>query len=132
MVSSNTEQRDHQGPLGPLSGLRVLELATLIAGPFAGRYLADFGAEVIKIEQPGTGDPLRYWGKRADGGESLWHLVQSRGKLSVTADLHDTRDQALVRRTCNAERRAAGELSTRSAGGVESRSHTNSWPPTRG
>ena len=98
MVSSDTEQRGQQRPLGPLSGLRVLELATLIAGPFAGRYLADFGAEVIKIEQPGTGDPLRNWGKRADGGESLWHLVQSRGKLSVTADLHDPRDQALVRR----------------------------------
>jgi formyl-CoA transferase len=97
-VSSDTEHRGQQRPLGPLSGLRVLELATLIAGPFAGRYLADFGAEVIKIEQPGTGDPLRNWGKRADGGESLWHLVQSRGKLSVTADLHDPRDQALVRR----------------------------------
>ena len=83
---------------GPLSGLRVLELATLIAGPFAGRYLADFGAEVIKIEQPGTGDPLRKWGKRADSGESLWHLVQSRGKLSVSADLHDVLDQAFVRR----------------------------------
>ena len=87
-----------QVPQGPLSGLRVLELATLIAGPFAGRYLADFGAEVIKIEQPGTGDPLRKWGKRGDSGESLWHLVQSRGKLSVSADLHDSRDQAFVRR----------------------------------
>ena len=98
MVSSDTEQMAHQGPSGPLSGLRVLELATLIAGPFAGRYLADFGAEVIKIEQPDAGDPLRKWGKRADSGESLWHLVQSRGKLSVTADLHDSRDQELVRR----------------------------------
>ena len=98
MVSSDTERREQLEPRGPLSGLRVLELATLIAGPFAGRYLADFGAEVIKIEQPGTGDPLRNWGKRADGGESLWHLVQSRGKLSVVADLHDPRDQALVRR----------------------------------
>jgi formyl-CoA transferase len=97
-VSSDTEHRAQHRPPGPLSGLRVLELATLIAGPFAGRYLADFGAEVIKIEQPMTGDPLRYWGKRADSGESLWHLVQSRGKLSVTADLHDPRDQELVRR----------------------------------
>lgn len=83
---------------GPLVGLRVLELATLIAGPFAGRYLADFGAEVIKIEQPGTGDPLRGWGKRAKNGDLLWHLVQSRGKQSVAADLHNPRDQALVRR----------------------------------
>ena len=82
----------------PLSDIRVLELGTLIAGPFAGRYLADFGAEVIKVEHPLTGDPLRHWGLTAPGGESLWHLVQSRGKRSVTADLHDPEDQAFVRR----------------------------------
>jgi formyl-CoA transferase len=83
---------------GPLADLRVLELGTLIAGPFAGRWFADFGAEVIKIEHPSHGDPLRKWGKGWDGTDSLWHLVQSRGKLSVAADLHDPRDQALVRR----------------------------------
>ena len=82
---------------GPLADLRVLELGTLIAGPFAGRWLADFGAEVIKVEQPGLGDPLRGWGETWNGTESLWHLVQSRGKRSVAADLHDPRDQALVR-----------------------------------
>ncbi|HEX5590978.1 MAG TPA: CoA transferase [Candidatus Limnocylindrales bacterium] len=83
---------------GPLSDLRVLELGTLIAGPFAGRWLADFGAEVIKIEHPNHGDPLRKWGRSWDGTDSLWHLVQSRGKQSVAADLHDPRDQELVRR----------------------------------
>ncbi len=83
---------------GPLSDLRVLELGTLIAGPFAGRMFADFGAEVIKIEQPEGGDPLRRWGMAWDGNDSLWHLVQSRGKLSVTADLHDPDDQAFVRK----------------------------------
>jgi formyl-CoA transferase len=82
----------------PLGDLRVLELGTLIAGPFAGRMFADFGAEVIKIEQPERGDPLRTWGMSWDGTDSLWHLVQSRGKLSVTADLHEPRDQAFVRR----------------------------------
>lgn len=82
---------------GPLSDLRVVELATLIAGPFAGRYLADFGAEVIKIEQPGVGDPLRGWGDAWEDGDSLWHLVQSRGKQSVVADLHRAEDQAFVR-----------------------------------
>ena len=82
---------------GPLADLRVLELGTLIAGPFAGRWFADFGAEVIKIEHPAHGDPLRRWGKGWDGTDSLWHLVQSRGKLSVAADLHEPRDQALVR-----------------------------------
>ena len=79
---------------GPLAGLRVLELGTLIAGPFAGRWLADFGAEVIKIEHPAHGDPMRKWGRSWDGTDSLWHLVQSRGKRSVAADLHDPRDQA--------------------------------------
>ena len=82
---------------GPLSGVRVVELGTLIAGPFAGRVFADFGAEVVKVEQPDRGDPLRRWGLTADGTDSLWHLVQSRGKLSVTADLHDPVDQAFVR-----------------------------------
>jgi formyl-CoA transferase len=83
--------------VGPLSGLRVVELATLIAGPFAGRYLADFGADVIKVEEPLLGDPLRKWGMAWHDGESLWHLVQSRGKRSVTADLHLAEDQAFVR-----------------------------------
>lgn len=80
-----------------LAGLRVLELGTLIAGPFAGRIFADFGAEVIKIEQPERGDPLRKWGMDWDGTDSLWHLIQSRGKLSVAADLHRPEDQAFVR-----------------------------------
>jgi formyl-CoA transferase len=83
---------------GPLADIRVLELGTLIAGPFAGRWFADFGAEVVKVELPGTGDPLRRWGRHVEDGDSLWHLVQSRGKRSVTADLHDPADQALVRR----------------------------------
>jgi formyl-CoA transferase len=86
------------GSGGPLADLRVLELGTLIAGPFAGRWFADFGAEVVKVELPGSGDPLRRWGRHVEDGDSLWHLVQSRGKRSVVADLHDARDQALVRR----------------------------------
>jgi formyl-CoA transferase len=96
-MSNNTERRDEVSRGGPLSDLRVLELGTLIAGPFAGRMFADFGAEVIKIEQPDRGDPLRSWGMTWDGTDSLWHLIQSRGKLSVTADLHDPSGQALVR-----------------------------------
>ena len=97
-MSRNTGQDRADGaPRGPLSDLRVLELGTLIAGPFAGRMFADFGAEVIKIEHPEQGDPLRKWGMTCDGTDSLWHLVQSRGKLSVAADLHDSDDQAFVR-----------------------------------
>lgn len=82
---------------GPLADIRVLELGTLIAGPFAGRMFADFGAEVIKVEQPERGDPLRTWGMSWNGTASLWHLIQSRGKRSVAADLHDPDDQAFVR-----------------------------------
>jgi formyl-CoA transferase len=82
---------------GPLADLRVLELGTLIAGPFAGRLFADFGAEVIKVEHPDRGDPLRSWGMSWNSKDSLWHLIQSRGKLSVAADLHDPLDQAFVR-----------------------------------
>ena len=82
---------------GPLSDIRVLELGTLIAGPFAGRMFADFGAEVIKVEHPERGDPLRKWGMGWNGSASLWHLIQSRGKRSVAADLHDPDDQGFVR-----------------------------------
>ena len=96
-MSSHVE-RPVERVAGPLSDLRVLELGTLIAGPFAGRWFADFGAEVIKVEHPESGDPLRRWGASAGGDESLWHLVQSRGKRSVAADLHDPADQAFVRR----------------------------------
>jgi formyl-CoA transferase len=96
-MSNEPERRPDQTE-GPLSDLRVLELGTLIAGPFAGRLLADFGAQVIKVERPGSGDPLRRWGRAVDDGESLWHLVQQRGKRSIVADLHDPADQALVRR----------------------------------
>jgi formyl-CoA transferase len=96
-MSNHAGRRTDEMQGGPLSDLRVLELGTLIAGPFAGRLFADFGAEVIKVEYPDHGDPLRSWGMSWDGTDSLWHLIQSRGKLSVTADLHDQVDQAFVR-----------------------------------
>lgn len=95
-MSRDTEPRPGE-PWGPLSDLRVIELGTLIAGPFAGRLLADFGADVIKVERPELGDPLRRWGRGLEQGESLWHLVQQRGKRSVTADLHQPAGQELVR-----------------------------------
>jgi formyl-CoA transferase len=74
-----------------------LELGTLIAGPFCGKTLADFGAEVIKIEPPGEGDPLRKW-RRMRNGVSLWWHVQSRNKRSVTCDLRRPEGQEIVRR----------------------------------
>jgi formyl-CoA transferase len=82
---------------GPLAGVKVLELGTLIAGPFCGKTLADFGAELIKVEPPGEGDPLRRW-RRMRNGVSLWWHVQSRNKKSVTLDLRRPEGQAIARR----------------------------------
>ena len=81
----------------PLDGIRVLELGQLIAGPFATRILGEFGADVIKVEPPGTGDPLRRW-RLMEDGTSLWWHVQSRTKRSVTVDLRQPEGQDLVRR----------------------------------
>jgi len=80
----------------PLSGIRVLELGQLIAGPFAAKMLGEFGAEVIKIEPPGKGDPLRNW-RMLHEGTSVWWQVQSRNKKSVTLDLRQPRAQEIVR-----------------------------------
>jgi formyl-CoA transferase len=82
---------------GPLAGLKVLELGQLIAGPFAAKTLADFGADVVKIETPGAGDPLRKWRLLKDG-TSVWWQVQSRNKRSVALDLKDPAAQDIVRR----------------------------------
>jgi len=82
---------------GPLTGLRVVELGTLIAAPFATRMLGDFGAEIIKIESPGGGDPLRKW-RKLHQGTSLWWYLQSRNKKSVTLDLKSAEGQDIVRR----------------------------------
>ncbi|KWZ42938.1 CoA-transferase [Burkholderia savannae] len=85
---------------GPLSGVKVLELGTLIAGPFAARLLAEFGADVIKIEDPNGGDPLRKWRKLYPeaGGTSLWWSVQARNKKSVTINLKSDEGKEIVRR----------------------------------
>ncbi|MFZ5557950.1 MAG: CaiB/BaiF CoA transferase family protein [Pseudomonadota bacterium] len=82
---------------GPLQGIKVIELGTLIAGPFCGRLLAEFGAEVIKIEPPGEGDPLRKW-RKLHNGTSLWWYVQGRNKKSVTVNLRSAEGQEIVRR----------------------------------
>lgn len=81
---------------GPLSGIRVIELGTLIAAPFAARILAEFGADVIKVEQPGQGDPLRKW-RKLHGGTSLWWYLQSRNKKSVALDLKSADAIAIVK-----------------------------------
>lgn len=80
-----------------LAGIRVIELGQLIAGPFAAKTLADFGAEIIKVEAPGEGDPLRKW-RILHNGTSVWWQAQSRNKESVCIDLRDPEGQQLVRR----------------------------------
>jgi formyl-CoA transferase len=84
--------------VGPqvLAGIRVLEIGQLIAGPFCGKTLGDFGADVVKIEPPGLGDPLRKW-RTLKNGTSLWWQVQSRNKRSVTADLRTKQGQSIAR-----------------------------------
>ncbi len=79
-----------------LKGIRIIELGQLIAGPFAGKTLAEFGADVIKIEPVGTGDPLRKW-RLLRNGTSVWWEVQSRNKRSVELDLRSVEGQAVVR-----------------------------------
>ncbi|CAM3873918.1 CaiB/BaiF CoA transferase family protein [Ectopseudomonas alcaliphila] len=90
MTQSNTNNM-------ALQGLKVIEMGQLIAGPFASKLLGEFGAEVIKIEPPGVGDPLRKWRKIKDG-TSLWWHVQSRNKRSLTLDLKQTEAQDIVRK----------------------------------
>jgi crotonobetainyl-CoA:carnitine CoA-transferase CaiB-like acyl-CoA transferase len=81
---------------GPLQGLRIIELGTLIAAPFAARFLAEFGADVIKIEPPGAGDPLRVW-RKMHGDTSIWWHLQSRNKKSVAINLKTEEGQQIVR-----------------------------------
>ena len=82
---------------GPLSDLRVLEMGALLAGPFCGQLLGDFGAEVIKIEQPKTGDPMREWGQEKAHGMSLWWPVIARNKKSITLNARETEGQAIIK-----------------------------------
>jgi formyl-CoA transferase len=81
---------------GPLSDVRVLELGTLLAGPFCGQLLGDMGAEVIKVEPPGQGDPMRNWGRQKPGDPSLWWPVIARNKQAITLDLRQAAGQALL------------------------------------
>jgi len=82
---------------GPLSDLRLIEMGTLLAGPFCGQLMGDFGAEVIKVEPPGKGDPMREWGQEKQHGMSLWWPVIARNKKSVTLNLREAEGQEIAR-----------------------------------
>ncbi|GAA3731777.1 CaiB/BaiF CoA transferase family protein [Salinactinospora qingdaonensis] len=81
----------------PLEGIRVIEMGSLIAGPFCGQLLADYGAEVIKCEPPEVGDPMRQWGREKARGRALWWPIIARNKKSVTLNLRTTEGQELAR-----------------------------------
>lgn len=82
---------------GPLADLRVIEMGTLLAGPFCGQLMGDFGAEIIKIEPPGKGDPMREWGQEKAHGMSLWWPVIARNKKSITLNLREAEGQEIAR-----------------------------------
>jgi succinyl-CoA--D-citramalate CoA-transferase len=84
-------------PYRPLDDVRVLELGAFLAGPFCGQLLADFGAQVIKVEPPGKGDPMREWGRHRYKGRTLWWPILSRNKKSITLDLRSADGQDLLR-----------------------------------
>lgn len=97
-MSAHVKAPQGGAPRGPLAGIRAIEVGQLLAGPFVGSRLADFGAEVIKVEAPGTGDPMREWGHHRYEGHSLWWPTLARNKKSVTANMRDPRGRELVRR----------------------------------
>ncbi len=97
LVASDPAERNTAGP-GPLAGVRVVELGSLLAGPFTGRLLGDMGADIVKIEPPGQPDQLRDWGKARYEGRSLWWPVQSRNKRCCTLDLRTEKGQQLLLR----------------------------------
>ena len=85
------------GENGPLTGLRLIEMGQLLAGPFCGQLMADFGAEVIKIEQPKVGDPLRDWGREKSEGKSLWWPIVARNKKSITLNARVPEGQEIIK-----------------------------------
>ena len=117
---------------GALKGVRVVEMGQLIAGPFAGKTLGEFGADVIKIEAPGSGDPLRNWRMLQDG-TSVWWQVQSRNKRSIALDLRSRRRPGHRAQADRRSRRAGRELPPRHAGrlghrlGRAARRSTRAW-----
>lgn len=102
MTAAESDIADNSGSGengGPLTGLRILELGHFIAAPFATRVLADLGADVIKVEPPGKGDPVRSWGMIPEGEESsFWWSVHGRNKRSITVDLKTAKGIALIKR----------------------------------
>lgn len=97
-TTAETSERSEPSTGGPLSGVRVVEMGQLIAGPFCGQLLGDLGADVIKIEEPINGDPMRQWGQAQVEGDSFWWSILGRNKRSVTLNLRDPEGQEVARK----------------------------------
>ncbi|MDM5334059.1 CoA transferase [Ureibacillus composti] len=89
---------EHSNAQGPLSGVKVIEFGNFIAAPFLTRILADFGAEVIKVEVPGQGDNIRKWGSKTEGDKSVWWATQARNKKCITLNLKSKEGQELAKK----------------------------------
>jgi succinyl-CoA---D-citramalate CoA-transferase len=102
MTTPNDGDGDRARPLtdGPLTGIRVVEFGQLLAGPFVGTLLGDFGADVVKIEAPPGGDAMRDWGRLRHNDHSLWWSILARNKRSVTLNLREADGQAIAMRLC--------------------------------
>ncbi|SRR5579884_2836285 len=96
-IGNSSGQTGERTSDGPLAGIRVLEFGSLLAGPLCARLLGDFGADVIKIEAPGAGDPLRHWGQEPFDGRDLLWTIYARNKRCITVDLRQDEGRALVR-----------------------------------
>lgn len=95
-MSDHSKTKQPSSRKGPLSDIRVIEMGQLLAGPFCGQLMADFGAEVIKCEPPGIGDPMRQWGREKPYGKSLWWPVVARNKKSLTINLRTPEGQKII------------------------------------
>ncbi len=113
-VSPNCPSRCE--PMRPLDGLRVIDAATIVAGPFAGSILGEFGAEVVKVEQPEIGDPMRRLGTASPGGDTFWWFSETRNKQSVELDLRTDAGAEAFRALSRRRRRGHRELPNRNDG----------------
>ena len=130
----SAEPRRSQPPLAelPLADLRVVELGQLLAGPFCGQLLGDFGAEVIKVEDPGRGDPMREWGREKPHGKSLWWPVVARNKKSVTCNLRVARGPGSCCAGCSTPPTSWWRTSGRARWSAGGSARTSCGRPTRG
>ena len=111
--AERSDEEERRKIPGALDGIRVLELGTLIAGPFAGRLLGDMGADVIKVEPPGAPDPLRTWGQAEVDGHHVFWTVHARNKRAITLDLRQQRGREMFLDLVEKGRHRGGELPSR-------------------